>query len=91
MRVLLVMKRQISWLVQDLNIRSQDPNQLAASQSELSKKTPLQIVVDRWSHLRNVPRRRWISHTYPMWLWAHSLFKNSPHGPVLYGTKWLLW
>jgi hypothetical protein len=38
MRVLLVRKRQISWQEQDLNIHSQDLNQLAASQLELSRK-----------------------------------------------------
>jgi hypothetical protein len=38
-----------------------------------------------------VPRRRWISHTYPTWLWGHSLFKISSAGPVLYETKQLLW
>jgi hypothetical protein len=38
MRVLTVMKRQISWQDQDLNIRSQDLNQLAASQLELPRK-----------------------------------------------------
>jgi hypothetical protein len=38
MRVLLEMKRQISWEKQDLNIRSQDLNQLAASQLEFPKK-----------------------------------------------------
>jgi hypothetical protein len=37
MRVLLVMKRQISWQEQNLKIRSQDLNQLAASQLELRK------------------------------------------------------
>jgi hypothetical protein len=26
-----------------------------------------------------------------MWLWGHSLSKISSPGPVLYGTKWLLW
>jgi hypothetical protein len=41
--------------------------------------------------LWKVPRRRWISHTYPVWLWGHSLFKISSPGPVLYGTKWILW
>jgi hypothetical protein len=34
MRVLLGMKQQIYWQEQDLNIRSQDLNQPAASQSE---------------------------------------------------------
>jgi hypothetical protein len=31
------------------------------------------------------------SATHPMWLWGHSLYKISSPGPVLYGTKWLLW
>jgi hypothetical protein len=38
MRVLMVMKQQINWQEQDLNIRSQDLNQLAASQLELPRK-----------------------------------------------------
>jgi hypothetical protein len=38
MRGLLVMKRQISWQERDLNIRSQDLNQLATSQLELPRK-----------------------------------------------------
>jgi hypothetical protein len=54
------------------------------------KMTHFQTGIDRWPHLRKVPRR-WISHTYPMWLWGHSLFKISSPGPVFYGTKWLLW
>jgi hypothetical protein len=37
MKVLLVMKRQIYWQEQDLNIRSQDLNQPVASQLELSR------------------------------------------------------
>jgi hypothetical protein len=36
-RALLEMKRQISWQEQDLNIRSKDLNQLAASQLELPR------------------------------------------------------
>jgi hypothetical protein len=52
---------------------------------------PFQIGIDWWSHLRKVPKRRWISHTYPMWLWCHSLFKISSPGPVFHGTQWLLW
>jgi hypothetical protein len=40
MRELWVMKRQLSWQEQDLNIRSQDLNHLAASQLELSRKRP---------------------------------------------------
>jgi hypothetical protein len=38
MRVLWAMKRQIYWQEQDLNIRSHDLNQLAASQLELPRK-----------------------------------------------------
>jgi hypothetical protein len=38
-----------------------------------------------------VPRRRWISHTYSMLLWGHSLLKISSPGPLFYGTNWLLW
>jgi hypothetical protein len=30
-------------------------------------------------------------HTYPVWLWGHSLFTISLPVPVLYRTKWLLW
>jgi hypothetical protein len=37
MRVLLVMKRQINWQEQDLNIRSQVLNQLVASQLEVPR------------------------------------------------------
>jgi hypothetical protein len=51
------------------------------------KRTPFQSRIDRWPHLRKVPRRRWISHKYPVWLWGHSLFKISSPGPVLHGTK----
>jgi hypothetical protein len=47
--------------------------------------------IDRWSNFWQVPTRRRISHTYPVWLWGHSLFKISSPGPVLYGTKPLLW
>jgi hypothetical protein len=47
--------------------------------------------IDRWPHLWKVPRWRWISHTHPIWLWGHSLFKISSPGPVLYGTNRLLW
>jgi hypothetical protein len=50
-----------------------------------------QTRIDRWPSLWKVPTRRWISRTYPMWLWGHSLFKISSPGPVLYGTKWILW
>jgi hypothetical protein len=38
-----------------------------------------------------VPRRRWINHTNPMWLWGYSLFMILSPGPFSYGTKWLLW
>jgi hypothetical protein len=55
------------------------------------KRAPFQIGINWWSHLRKVPRRRRISHTYPMWLWGCSLFKISSPGPVLHATKWLLW
>jgi hypothetical protein len=55
------------------------------------KRAPFQTGIDRWPHLRKVPRRRRISHTYSMWLWGHSLFQISSPGPVLHGTKWLLW
>jgi hypothetical protein len=54
------------------------------------KRTPFQTGIERWPHLRKVPRR-WISHKYPMWLWGHILFKILSLGPILYGTKWLLW
>jgi hypothetical protein len=40
MRVLLEMKRQISWQEHDLNICSQDLNQLVASKLELPRKRP---------------------------------------------------
>jgi hypothetical protein len=46
--------------------------------------------LDRWPHLQKMPRKRWIIHTYPMWLWGHSLFKISSPGSVLHGTTWLL-
>jgi hypothetical protein len=52
---------------------------------------PVEQVDGRWPHLRKVPRRRRIGHAYPMWLWGHSLLKISSPGPVLHGTKWLLW
>jgi hypothetical protein len=54
------------------------------------KRAPFQIGVDCWSHLRKVPRRRWISHTYSVWLRGCSSFKISSPGPVYHGTKWLL-
>jgi hypothetical protein len=57
----------------------------------LPKRAPFQTGIDWWPHLRKVPRRRRISHTHPVWLWGHSLFKISSPGPVFYRTKWLLW
>jgi hypothetical protein len=36
------------------------------------KRTPFQTGIYRWPNLWMVPRRRWISHTYLMWLWVHS-------------------
>jgi hypothetical protein len=56
-----------------------------------SKRAPFQIGVDRWSHLRKVPRRRRISHTYPVWLWGCNSREISSPGPIFHGTKWLLW
>jgi hypothetical protein len=56
-----------------------------------SKTTPFPIGTDEQSHLWKVPRGRWISHTCPMWLWGYSLFTISSPGPVLHGTKLLLW
>jgi hypothetical protein len=38
---------------------------------------------------RNVPRKRWISHTHPTWLWGYNLLKMSPPEPLLYGARWL--
>jgi hypothetical protein len=55
------------------------------------KRTPFQTGIDWWHHLWKVPKRRRISHTYPMWFWGHRLFKISSPGPVLHGAKWLLW
>jgi hypothetical protein len=37
------------------------------------KRTPLHTGVDRWPYLQKVPWRRWISNTYPMQLWGHSI------------------
>jgi hypothetical protein len=54
-------------------------------------RTPFQTGIGRWSHLWKVPRSKWFSHTYPMWLWGHSLIKISSPGPVLHRTKRLLW
>jgi hypothetical protein len=56
-----------------------------------SKRTPFKIGIDGWFHLWKMPRRRRISHTRPMWLWGYSSFNISSPGPVLHGTKWLLW
>jgi hypothetical protein len=61
------------------------------TRSQSSKRTHFQTGIGRWPHLRKVPRRRWISHTYPMWLWGHSLLKIYSPGPYFNGTKWLLW
>jgi hypothetical protein len=55
------------------------------------KRAPFQIGIDWWSHLEKVPRRRRISHTYPVWLWGCSPSKIPSPGPVLHGTEWLLW
>jgi hypothetical protein len=52
------------------------------------KRAPFQTGIDWWPNLWKVPRRRRISHIYPMWLWGHSLFKISSPGPVYHGTKW---
>jgi hypothetical protein len=56
-----------------------------------SKGKPFQIGIDRLSHLWEVPRRRWISHTCSMWLWGYSSFNISSPGPVLCGAKLHLW
>jgi hypothetical protein len=48
-------------------------------------KIRLQNGIDGQSHFLNVPRKRLISHTHPMWLWDYSLLKISP----LYGARWL--
>jgi hypothetical protein len=55
------------------------------------KRTLFQIGIDWWSHLWKVPRIRRTSHTYPVWLWGHRLFKISSPGPVFHGAKQLLW
>jgi hypothetical protein len=55
-----------------------------------SKRTPLQTGING-SHLWEVPRGRWISHTCPLWLWDYSPFVVSSPGPVFYGARWLLW
>jgi hypothetical protein len=55
------------------------------------KRAPFQTGINWWSHLRKVPGRRRISHTHLMWLWGLTLLKISSPGPVLRGTKWLLW
>jgi hypothetical protein len=46
------------------------------------KRAPFQIGIDWWSHLQKVPRRGWISHTHPVWLWGCSPYKISSPGPV---------
>jgi hypothetical protein len=56
-----------------------------------SKGTSFQTGIDGWSHLWKAPRRRWTSHTCPVCLWGYSLFEISSPGPVLHGTKWLLY
>jgi hypothetical protein len=56
-----------------------------------SKRTPFQIGTGRWSHLWKVTRGRWVSNTFPMWLWGYGSFIISSPGPLLHGTKWLLW
>jgi hypothetical protein len=55
------------------------------------KRAPFQTWIDCWPHLRKIPRRRWISHAYPVWLWGCSSRKISSPGPAFHGTKWLLW
>jgi hypothetical protein len=53
MRVLLVMKQQISWQEQDLNVHSYDLNQLVASEVELPRKWSrtgqTEIIKDFWN------------------------------------------
>jgi hypothetical protein len=39
------------------------------------ERTPSQIGTTKQCHQREVPRKWWISHTHPMWLWRHSLLK----------------
>jgi hypothetical protein len=56
-----------------------------------SKGTPFQTGIDGWSHLWKVPRRRWIIHTCPVWLWGYSSFEILSPGSILYRAKWLLW
>jgi hypothetical protein len=56
-----------------------------------SKRTPFQTGTDGRSHLWKVLRGKWISLTRPTWLWGYSSFTTSSPGPVLHGTKWLLW
>jgi hypothetical protein len=36
-----------------------------------------------------VPRKGWISHTRPMWLWGYSLLKILSPRPLLYGARWI--
>jgi hypothetical protein len=62
MRVVMAMKRQISWLEQDLKIRSQDLNLLAASQLELPRKRPgtgqIGNIKNIWNPLLDSNRQR---------------------------------
>jgi hypothetical protein len=55
------------------------------------ERTRFQNGIDRWPHLRKVPRRRWISRAHPMWFWGYSLYNILKPVPVVYGTKRLLW
>jgi hypothetical protein len=59
--------------------------------TQSSEGIPIQTGIDGWSHLWKVPRRRWINRTCPVWLWGYSSFEISSPGPVLHGTKRLLW
>jgi hypothetical protein len=56
-----------------------------------SKRTSFQTGIDGWSRLWTVPRRRWISHIYPVLLWGYSSFEISSPGLIIHGAKWLLW
>jgi hypothetical protein len=53
------------------------------------ERTPLQNGSVKYSHMRNMHRKRWISHTHPMRSWGHSLLKISTPGPILHETRWL--
>jgi hypothetical protein len=53
------------------------------------EKTPLQNGIHGQSDLRKVLRKRWISHTQPIWLWGYDLLNVSPFGPLIYGARWL--